>query len=149
MLWFICIGFLLIFVMIITATLKHLPLTTAILYVCFGFILPRTFDCGPVGGLAVGTFLATCISKLIIHLRRKHKETQSLDDFLALGLISLTYGIALCLKVYGFLAVFAAGLALRRGERIETQQLDAVEDADETRNRWDSASWTSIDLSNL
>ncbi|MFL5813986.1 MAG: cation:proton antiporter, partial [Bdellovibrionia bacterium] len=85
------------------------------------------------GGLAIGTFLATCISKLILYLRRKSEETQGLDDFLALGLICLTYGVALWLNVYGFLAVFAAGLALRRGERQETQGLDRVEDENEQR----------------
>jgi NhaP-type Na+/H+ or K+/H+ antiporter len=36
-----------------------------------------------------------------------------LDDFLALGLIAFAYGAALLLHTYGFLAVFAAGLALR------------------------------------
>ena len=43
-----------------------------------------------------------------------------LDDFLALGLIALSYGLALLVHAYGFLAVFAAGLALRRVERLHT-----------------------------
>jgi NhaP-type Na+/H+ or K+/H+ antiporter len=86
------------------------------------------------GGLIVGTVLATFISKVIVYLRRIHEETQSLDDFLALGLICLTYGAALLLKTSGFLAVFAAGLALRRGERKETQRrFDLIEDDDEPR----------------
>jgi NhaP-type Na+/H+ or K+/H+ antiporter len=92
------------------------------------------------GGLAVGTLIATCISRLILYLRKKHEETQSLDDFLGLGLICITYGVALWLKTYGFLAVFAAGLALRRGERKETQSLDFVEDAEEPRPQWETAS---------
>ena len=40
-----------------------------------------------------------------------------IDEFLALGLIGAAYGIALLLGAYGFLAVFAAGLAVRRVER--------------------------------
>ena len=42
------------------------------------------------------------------------------DDFLALGLIALSYGVALLVHAYGFLAVFAAGVALRRVERLHT-----------------------------
>ena len=40
-------------------------------------------------------------------------ERGRLDDFLSLGLVALSYGTALMLKGYGFLAVFAAGVALR------------------------------------
>lgn len=70
-------------------------------------------------GLAVGTVLGTLIGRLVLHLRRKHREAVGLDDFLALGLIALAYGVALLVHGYGFLAVFAAGLALRRIERRE------------------------------
>ena len=44
-----------------------------------------------------------------------------LDEFLALGLIALSYGIALLAGAYGFLAVFAAGLSVRRTEREHNQ----------------------------
>ena len=71
-------------------------------------------------GLAVGTLLGTLIGQLVIHLRREHREALGLDDFLALGLITLSYGVALALHSYGFLAVFAAGLAVRRIERRHT-----------------------------
>jgi hypothetical protein len=50
-------------------------------------------------------------------LRRVHREATGTDDFLALGLIALWYGIALLVHAYGFLAVFAAGVAIRRIER--------------------------------
>jgi NhaP-type Na+/H+ or K+/H+ antiporter len=85
------------------------------------------------GGLALGALLATALARLVTYLRRKHEETQSLDDFLALGLVSMTYGVALWLKMSGFLAVFAAGIALRRRERRETQGLDLLEDENESR----------------
>jgi NhaP-type Na+/H+ or K+/H+ antiporter len=70
-----------------------------------------------VGGLGIGGLLGTCVGALVLYLRRAHKEAVGLDDFLALGLIALSYGIALLAHTYGFLAVFAAGLALRRIER--------------------------------
>ena len=71
-------------------------------------------------GLGVGALLGMQVGRLIIYLRREHREAVGLDDFLALGLISLSYGIALLIHSYGFLAVFAAGLALRRTEREHT-----------------------------
>ena len=65
----------------------------------------------------IGAALGTAVGTLVLYLRRTHREAVGLDDFLALGLIALTYGIALACHAYGFLAVFAAGLALRRVER--------------------------------
>ena len=75
-------------------------------------------------GLAIGTLLGTAVGRLVIHLRRVHKEALGLDDFLALGLITLSYGTALLIHSYGFLAVFAAGLAVRRIERRHTGEAE-------------------------
>ena len=69
-----------------------------------------------VGGLAVGWLLGLLVGRLVIYLRREHREAIGYDEFLSLGLIALAYGAALLLQSYGFLAVFAAGLALRRVE---------------------------------
>ena len=66
------------------------------------------------GGLAIGALLGYLVGKFVLHLRVHHKEALGLDQFLALGLIALAYGAALLLNTYGFLAVFAAALALRR-----------------------------------
>lgn len=71
-------------------------------------------------GIGVGAGLGIAVGKLVLYLRREHKEAVGLDDFLALGLIALAYGTALLLKGYGFLAVFAAGVALRQLEQRET-----------------------------
>lgn len=65
-------------------------------------------------GLATGAGLGWAVGKLVLYLRRAHQEAVGLDDFLTLGLIALAYGTAVLLAAYGFLAVFAAGLALRR-----------------------------------
>ncbi|UXY14975.1 cation:proton antiporter [Chitiniphilus purpureus] len=71
------------------------------------------------GGLLIGTLLGGCIGRLVVYLRIRHREAVGLDEFLALGLIALAYGVALLCHTYGFLAVFAAGLALRRTSATE------------------------------
>src|SRR6478609_1815748 len=68
-------------------------------------------------GLGVGALLGLAVGRLVLYLRREHKEAVGLDDLLAMGLIALSYGVALLLHAYGFLAVFAAGVALRRLEQ--------------------------------
>ena len=68
-------------------------------------------------GLGVGVGSARSSAAASCYLRRTHKEAVGSDDFLALGLIALAYGSALLAHAYGFLAVFAAGVALRRIER--------------------------------
>ena len=72
---------------------------------------------GVAGGVAIGALLGTAIGQLVLYLRRTHKEAVGLDNFLSLGLIGLAYGLASMAEGYGFLAVFAAGVALRRLEQ--------------------------------
>ena len=66
------------------------------------------------GGLGLGYLLGTLVGRAIIYLRMRHREALRSDEFIALGLIALAYGAALLCHTYGFLAVFAAGMALRR-----------------------------------
>jgi NhaP-type Na+/H+ or K+/H+ antiporter len=66
------------------------------------------------GGLAIGGALGALVGKLVVYLRTQHKEAVGLDEFLALGLIAIAYGVARLSVASGFLAVFAAGLALQR-----------------------------------
>ncbi|MDP3720046.1 MAG: sodium:proton antiporter [Acidobacteriota bacterium] len=68
-------------------------------------------------GLAIGTACGAGVARLVIYLRREHQEAVGLDEFLALGLIALSYGLTMLAGGYGFLAVFAAGLSMRRVER--------------------------------
>lgn len=70
-----------------------------------------------IAGLGTGALLGFLVGRFIIYLRTRHREAVGLDEFLTLGLIALAYGLALLIHSYGFLAVFAAGLALRRIER--------------------------------
>lgn len=71
-------------------------------------------------GLALGWFLGTLVGHVVLYIRRHHREGVGFDDLLALGLIALSYGLALLFHAYGFLAVFAAGLALRQIEMKQT-----------------------------
>jgi NhaP-type Na+/H+ or K+/H+ antiporter len=78
---------------------------------------------GVFGGLAIGAALGYLVGKLVVYLRVNHQEAVGLNEFLALGLIALAYGVTVLVHALGFLAVFAAGLALRR---IEQQPDDKV-----------------------
>jgi NhaP-type Na+/H+ or K+/H+ antiporter len=73
------------------------------------------------GGLAIGTLAGIVVARAVLYLRRTHKAGLGREEFLTLGLIGLSYGAALVAHTYGFLAVFAAGLALRMIERSETE----------------------------
>jgi NhaP-type Na+/H+ or K+/H+ antiporter len=92
-------------------------------------------------GLAVGALLGDQVGRLVLYLRQHHREAVGLDELLALGLIALSYGMALLVKGYGFLAVFAAGLALRRIERQHTgaRPPEEVENAARGKDKMEAA----------
>ena len=77
-----------------------------------------------IGGLAIGAVCGSVVGRFVIYLRRTHKEAVGLDEFLSLGLLALAYGLALLAHTYGFLAAFAAGLALRAVESSSTSPGD-------------------------
>ena len=74
------------------------------------------------GGLGLGYALGAGVGRAVLYLRVRHREALGSDEFIALGLIALTYGLALASMTYGFLAVFAAGLALRRVDEPAARQ---------------------------
>ena len=65
-------------------------------------------------GLGIGAALGRFVGKYMDRLRAAHEETVGRDEFIALGLVGFSYGLAILVHAYGFLAVFAAGLAFRR-----------------------------------
>ncbi len=67
-----------------------------------------------LGGVLIGAVLGALIGKLVVYLRTRHQNAVGLDEFLSLGLIAISYGAAQLCLASGFLAVFAAGLALNR-----------------------------------
>jgi sodium/hydrogen antiporter len=66
------------------------------------------------GGVAIGYVLSMLVGRAVLYLRTRHREALGADEFIAFGLIALAYGMALLCHANGFLAVFAAGVALRR-----------------------------------
>ncbi|WP_321880130.1 cation:proton antiporter domain-containing protein [Paraburkholderia bannensis] len=71
---------------------------------------------GVAGALLIGAGLATLCVRLVLLLRTRYGEAVGLDGFIAIGLMSVTYGAALLAHAYAFVAVFAAGVALRHAE---------------------------------
>jgi len=90
-------------------------------------------------GLGIGWGMGFGVGRVVLYLRREHQEAVGLDAFLALGLMALSYGVALLLHAYGFLAVFAAGLALRGVERVASNASEPMKNlaigADEATDR--------------
>ncbi len=71
---------------------------------------------GTVAGLGVGFAVGDVLARGVRRLRAWRRDVFILDEFLLLGVIAMSYGIALAVHGLGFLAVFAAGLALRRAD---------------------------------
>ncbi len=65
-------------------------------------------------GLLIGAAIGSLVGRLVVHLRARHQLALGRDEFLSLGLVALAYGAAQLVLASGFLAVFAAGLALQR-----------------------------------
>lgn len=85
-----------------------------------------------LGGLLLGGLLGSAVGVLVVYLRSRHGEAVGLDEFLGLGVIGVVYGLAQLTQASGFLAVFAAGLALQRVRerpRAHTQPLGAAENS--------------------
>jgi len=68
-----------------------------------------------VGGLIAGACLGAVVGTAVIYLRR-NKAAIGFDDFVVLGLIALSFASGELLHVNGFLAVFAAAVALGQVE---------------------------------
>jgi NhaP-type Na+/H+ or K+/H+ antiporter len=67
-----------------------------------------------LAGIVIGAALGAGAGRLVVHLRSRYGQAVGLDEFLGLGLIGMAYGLAQLCLASGFLAVFAAGLALQR-----------------------------------
>jgi NhaP-type Na+/H+ or K+/H+ antiporter len=67
-----------------------------------------------LAGLAAGFALGSATGRFLLWLERRADPGLLAHEFVALGSVALAYGLALVVNSYGFLAVFAAGFALRR-----------------------------------
>ncbi|GAB3447962.1 cation:proton antiporter [Massilia solisilvae] len=66
------------------------------------------------GGTLIGAMVGGVLGTLVVFLRNRHQEALGLSEFLSLGTVGVAYGLAQLCLASGFLAVFTAGLALRR-----------------------------------
>jgi len=71
---------------------------------------------GMVGAIAIGGGLGWATTHGVAWLRTRHAQALGLEGFFALGLIVLSYGVAQLASTFGFLATFAAGVAMRSVE---------------------------------
>ncbi|MEB0013164.1 cation:proton antiporter [Glaciimonas sp. Gout2] len=78
-----------------------------------------------VVGLGGGWILGWLVGRLVIGLRRRFRLALGMEEFLGIGLIALAYGATELIHGIGFLAVFAAGLAMRRIESTNSGQRSA------------------------
>lgn len=70
-----------------------------------------------LGGLGIGGLLGYGVGRLVHRLNLHGRQVVAFGEYLVLGLIGVSYGLAVFLGAYGFLSVFAAGVALRTVER--------------------------------
>jgi NhaP-type Na+/H+ or K+/H+ antiporter len=73
-----------------------------------------------LGGLMLGALVGFGIGRAVLWLTARRKQLPTLGEYLLLGVIGVSYGVAILLGTCGFLAVFAAGAALRAVERRAT-----------------------------
>jgi sodium/hydrogen antiporter len=66
--------------------------------------------------LLLGYALGKAVGRWAIRLRSMQRDAEAPSDFVALALIGLSYTAAHLIHSWGFLAVFAAGVGLRRAE---------------------------------
>jgi NhaP-type Na+/H+ or K+/H+ antiporter len=87
-----------------------------------------------LGGVSIGWLLGFLFSRAVVYLRREQEQALGMESFLTLGLIALTYGLALSMQTYGFLAVFAAGLAMRHVERKDNPNAKTADPAPDPKS---------------
>ncbi|CAN0619896.1 sodium/hydrogen antiporter [Burkholderia multivorans] len=91
---------------------------------------------GIVGAAAIGGALGWATTKSVGWLRTRHAQALGLEGFFALALIELSFGAAQLAHTFGFIATFAAGVAMRRvehqasGDRAPREVIGKIDSAD-------------------
>ena len=91
---------------------------------------------GIAGAVAIGGGLGWITTKTIGWLRTRHAQALGLEGFFALALIVLSFGAAQYAHAFGFIATFAAGVAMRRvehrasGDRAPRDVIGQIDSAD-------------------
>ncbi|BAU11893.1 transporter, CPA2 family [Leptolyngbya sp. NIES-3755] len=73
-------------------------------------------------GIVVGFLVAKAIKQIDKRLERFRTPDDLMEDFVALSAIFITYALTELVNGYGFLAVFVAGIAMRRRRNAEYTQ---------------------------
>ena len=68
---------------------------------------------GVVGGFGLGAALGLVAGRWVVRRVRAGVQSVGTDAFFGLGLVAVAYGTAVVIDAYGFLAVFAAAVALQ------------------------------------
>ena len=82
---------------------------------------------GIAAGVGSGWVLGRVIVHLALYVRKRFREALGMEEFFALGLVALSYGVAHVIHGIGFLAVFAAGVAMRRVEQESSGKANPAE----------------------
>jgi NhaP-type Na+/H+ or K+/H+ antiporter len=91
---------------------------------------------GLLGAVGIGALLGFATTHAVTWLRTRYAQALGLEGLFALGLVELSYGAAQLAHTFGFLAAFAAGVAMRRvehratGERSPQDAIGAIDSAD-------------------
>lgn len=75
-----------------------------------------------MAGMAGGILVAKAINTLSKYLRRVYGVEEEMEDLIALGTILITYALTELINGYGFLAVFVAGICVRRSRSLDTDK---------------------------
>ncbi|AKF09306.1 cation:proton antiporter [Sandaracinus amylolyticus] len=67
-------------------------------------------------GLVIGAAIGWTTGRVAFVARARAGRTEGIDELLAVGVVALSYVAAEAVHAWGFLAVFASGVALRRAE---------------------------------
>ncbi|WP_454720250.1 MULTISPECIES: cation:proton antiporter [Cupriavidus] len=78
-----------------------------------------------LAGPLLGWGLGWLCSRAVLALRKYRGSALGMESFFTIGLIGVAYGAALAVHGNGFLAVFAAGLAMRHVEHAENAHAEA------------------------
>jgi NhaP-type Na+/H+ or K+/H+ antiporter len=84
---------------------------------------------GTLGGLGIGLLVGSGVAHGVRWLRAHRRDAVIFDEFLLLGVIGLSFGAALSAHTLGFLAVFAAGVALRRADDLQASSRRGADEA--------------------
>lgn len=117
--WTFLVGLFLLAMALGSAYLRPLPVSNGVLYLGVGWRTPPTgTGCATLSpaGPGLGFALGLGLGRLAIWVRQHTRDPQVSSDFLLLALIALAYAGAEFIHVWGFLAVFAAGVGLGRAE---------------------------------